>query len=389
MEKFRLGIIGTGMRTFFLVNEILRRDELEIVAVSDVSNQSMEMLCSKYERDWIQYTDYKELLKRNDIDAVIIASPDYVHEEQAIAAFEAGKHVFLEKPIAITREGGKKVLQKMVETNKILLIGFVLRYNRLYKKMKELVRSGTIGELKTGWVFHSVGSASDWYFHDWHGTVRNTGGLLVQKGSHDFDMINWIADSKVKKVVAFGSRDYFGGDNANSLICEECKEKNTCPEAIKERILTVNKADGKQTDLFYNQWRNSCAFREEIDVFDNHQVLIEYENGIKVSYMECHYTPDDNRQYVFIGTRGKITLDDARDTITVEIRYGMNDRKEIVTYNNLQSAEGHGGGDKQILDDFIYALKEGKQPNASGEAGLEAIEIGLMAHQSIDENRII
>jgi predicted dehydrogenase len=389
MKRFKIGIIGAGMRTMFLMNEILKRDDLEVVAVSDVSQHSLDQICSRYDKEWDKYLDYKDLLSREDIEGVIIVSPDYVHEEQAIAAFKAGKHVFLEKPIAITLEGGKKVIEARNKSGKTLLIGFVLRYNKAYKKMKELVKSGIIGEVKTGWVLHSVGAGSDWYFHDWHGTLDNTGGLLLQKGSHDFDIINWVVDSKVKRIAAFGSQDFFVGNKPNELVCQNCEERDSCSEAIMDKDISWKRADGKQTEVLYNQWRNRCVYRDEVDVLDNHQVMLEYENGVKVSYLECHYTPDDNREYIFIGTKGKLKLDDANDCITVQLRHGMYDRKEKITYENLQLSEGHGGGDKYILDDFIYALKTGQQPIAGGEAGFAAIQAGLVAHQSIRDGKVI
>lgn len=389
MKKHKIGIIGAGMRTMFLMNEILKRDELEVVAVSDISQHSMDQICSRYDKEWDKYLNYKDLLAREDIEAVIIVSPDYTHEEQAIAAFEAGKHVFLEKPIATTLEGGQKVLEARDKSGKTLLIGFVLRYNKAYKKMKELIASGIIGELKTGWVLHSVGAGSDWYFHDWHGIMENTGGLLLQKGSHDFDIINWVVDSKIKKMAAFGSQDFFGGNKPNDLVCQNCEDKNKCSEAIQDKIISWKRPDGNQTEVLYNQWRNQCAYREEVDVLDNHQVILEYENGVKVSYLECHYTPDDNREYIFIGTKGKLKLDDANDLITVQLRNSMYDRKEKITYENLQSSEGHGGGDKYILDDFVQALRTGVQPNAGGEAGYLAIEAGLEAHRAIRDGEVI
>ncbi len=388
MTKFKIGVIGVGMRSMFLMNEILKRDELEVVAVSDVSQHSLDQICSRYDKNWDKYLDYKDLLVREDIEGVIIVSPDYAHEEQAIAAFEAGKHVFLEKPIAVTLEGGNRVLEARDKSGKTLLIGFVLRYNKAYKKMKELISSGVIGEVKTGWVLHSVGAGSDWYFHDWHGTMANTGGLLLQKGSHDFDIINWVVDSKIKRIAAFGSQDFFGGNKPNDLVCQKCEERNNCSEAIQDRNISWKRPDGNQTEVLYNQWRNQCVYREEVDVLDNHQVMLEYENGVKVSYLECHYTPDDNREYIFIGTKGKLKLDDANDCITVQLRNGMYDRKEKITYENLQLSEGHGGGDKYILDDFVYALRTGKQPNAGGEAGYEAIQAGLVAHQAIRDCEI-
>jgi predicted dehydrogenase len=388
MEKFKIGIIGTGMRAMFLMNEILEREELEVVAVSDISQYSMNQLCNKFDNTWDKYLDYKELLAREDIVGVMILSPDYVHEEQAVAAFQAGKHVFLEKPLAITLEGGKRVIEARNKSGKTLLVGFVLRYNKAYKKMKELIAGGIIGELKTGWVLHSVGAGSDWYFHDWHGTMANTGGLLLQKGSHDLDIINWVVDSKIKRIAAFGSQDFFGGDKQNHLVCQNCVERNSCSEAIVDRNISWKRPDGKDTEVLYNQWRNQCVYREEVDVLDNHHTILEYENGVKVSYLECHFTPEDNREYIFIGTKGKLKLDDTKDLITIQLRNGMYDREEKITYENLQLSEGHGGGDKYIIDDFINALITGQQPKVGGEAGFESIQAGIVAHEAIRDGEI-
>ncbi|WP_291570501.1 Gfo/Idh/MocA family protein [Clostridium sp. UBA4548] len=383
MRKFRIGIIGAGMRAIFLMNEILERKELQVVALSDVSEYSMNQLCNKFDQQWHKYKNYQDLLAREDIEGVIILSPDYVHEEQAVAAFQAGKHVFLEKPIAITIEGGKRVIEARDKSGKILLVGFVLRYNKAYRKMKELIDSGIIGEVKTGWVLHSVGSGSDWYFHDWHGSMKNTGGLLLQKGSHDLDMINWIVNSKVKRIVALGSQDLFGGDKSNDLVCQKCEDRGYCSEAIVDRNISWKRPDGKGAEVLYNQWRNQCVYRKEVDVLDNHLMLLDYESGVKVSYMECHYTPEDNREYIFIGTKGKLKLDDSKDLITIQLRNSIYDREEKTTFENLQMSEGHGGGDKHIIDDFIQGLKTGKQPKVGGEAGLKAIEIGIVAQEVI------
>lgn len=388
LQKYKVGIIGTGIRAIFLVSEILKNHCLEIVAISDINNDNMLQIRRIYNEKWDMYHDYNELLQRKDIDGIIITSPDYVHEEQAIATLEAGKHLFLDKPLAITLDGAKRVIEAKHRSERILIVGFVLRYDKLYMKMKELINSGIIGEVKTGWVLHSVGSSSDWFFHDWHGKMENTGGLLLQKGCHDFDIINWVVKSNAKKIVATGSKDFFIGEKHNTLICQECIEKNTCSEAIIDKEINLEQIDSGKLDVFYNQWRNQCSFREEIDVLDNHQVVIEYENGVIVSYMENHYTPDDNREYIFIGTKGKLKLDDAAGKITVQLRTNSSDRKEEIVYDNSFLGQWHGDGNKYILEDFVQAMKSGKQPAADTNVGYAALEIALTAHASIRDKEI-
>ena len=230
------------------------------------------------------------------------------------------------------------------------------------QRAKELVEQGAIGRPTTAWVLHSVASGSPWYFHDWHSTFANTGGLLLQKGSHDFDLVNWFAGGRAAEVFALGSRDVFGGDRANDLHCRACDERDTCSEFM-------------DTDFAV------CAFRNEIDVMDNHLVLVEYDNGFKASYQECHYTPEDNREFVFIGTEGKLSVDFLADRVLWRPRHRGN---ECAVFEGCSSGRGgHSGGDAGILRELALCLRTGSRPLAGGEQGLEAIRVGLAAHESI------
>jgi predicted dehydrogenase len=371
--QYKIGFIGCGQRCGDLIEAFKCSEEIKVVALCDPSLENMEHICKWHNTRYDFYTDYTDLIKNADIDLVVVSSPDYLHREHAIYAFEAGKDVFLEKPIAINMEDAKAILKARDESNKMLMIGFVLRYANAFVRLKEIVDSGLIGDIKTAWVLHSVGMGSAWYFHDWHGRMENTAGLLLQKGSHDIDIINWVVNSKAKTVFATGSLDFFGGDMPNDSICKTCEKKDTCTEyTIQDR------------------YRKECAFRHNIDVLDNHQVLIEYENGVKASYMECHYTPDDNREFIFIGTKGKAYLDVAKDKITVTLRNSIHNREEKIEYTNLTPTEkGHGGGDNGITADLLNALKYKKEPLANGEAGINSIEIALAAHQSIREGIVV
>jgi len=193
--------------------------------------------------------DYKELLKRKDIDAIIVTSLDFTHEEYAIAALNAGKHVYLEKPMAITTKGCDNILKAWKHSGKKLMIGFNMRHMRIFQTMKDIADTGTIGEIKAVWVRHFVGYGGLWYFHDWHARRNNTTGLLLQKAAHDIDMIHWITDSYAKKVAAFGGLDFYGGNKSNDLKCSECPEKDTCTD--------VQSQNEKRSKM------QQCVFRKE------------------------------------------------------------------------------------------------------------------------------
>jgi len=293
-------------------------------------------------------------------------TPDHMHEKMAVAAFNAGKHVFCEKPLALTPKGCLNVINAGKRAKKKLVIGFVLRYAPIYVKMKEMIDDGAIGKLCGCWMLHSVASASDYYFHDWHGVSKNTNSLLLQKGTHDLDIINWIVGAEPVRVAAFAERQYFGGKMRNALTCPECNRKKTCPE-------------------FQDNERVQCAFRHEIDVDDNHVVIVDYANGVKVSYNECHFTPDDNREYTFIGTEGKLYMNGAENWIRVEHRHSSGPIEE----QHMRGLGGHGGGDDRLLDDLVRCVRGKGEPVAGADAGYLSVLVADGAARSIRNGRVV
>ena len=261
MEQVRIGVIGVSGRGGLYKHWHNPDGQSAVTGGADVRQDALDEFSKGVGKDVFVTLNYRELLERNDIDAIAVTSPDFTHEEYAVAALEAGKHVFCEKPMAITTDGCDRVLETWRKSGKKLMIGHNMRYMRIFRTMKEIVSSGAIGEIKAVWVRHFVGHGGDWYFHDWHAVREKSTGLLLQKASHDIDMIHWITGVYTKKVAAFGSLDFFGGDKPDDLTCSSCDEKDTCTEAQ------------------FNT-RQQCAFRREIDVEDNTVVIMELENGI-------------------------------------------------------------------------------------------------------------
>lgn len=365
METVRLGIIGAGLRSGIAKYWHNPSGKSVVVGVADVSEERLKIFQEEINEHAFVTTDYHELLARKDIDAVAILSPDYLHEEHAIAALRAGKHVYCEKPLAITVEGCDRIIEESKKAGKHLMVGFNMRYMSMYQTMKEIIDSGVIGDLKAVWVRHFVGYGGYFYYHDWHGTAKNTTSLLLQKGSHDLDVIHWITGKYTKKVSAFGSLDYYGGEKPNTLTCPECEIKDTCPEA---------------TLKYFTQ----CAFREEIDVEDNNMLIMELEGGIKASYLQCHFTPDYSRNYTFIGTKGRLENDDVQDKIYVKTRKSntWNEFSDI-TYDMKKEQGSHGGADPKICNDFIELVLYNKQPLTTPFAGRMSVAVGCAATESI------
>ncbi|MFO8080668.1 MAG: Gfo/Idh/MocA family oxidoreductase [Armatimonadota bacterium] len=362
----RIGVIGIGGRGR-IAKHWKRDDGLSaVVGGADITDRYLDEFRQFHGDDVFFTEDYRELIARDDIDAIAVTSPDFTHEEYAVAALEAGKHVFCEKPLAITIEGCDRILEAWRASGKKLMVGFNMRYMRMFNVMKRVADEGVIGDIKAVWVRHFVGQGGNFYYHDWHATRENATSLLLQKGSHDIDMIHWLTGQYTRRVVGMGSLDFFGGDKRNDLVCTECDEIETCP------------------DPYAVETRQQCAFREEVDVEDHEMLLLDLEGGIKAAYLQCQYTPDYKRNYTLIGTKGRMECDALVGDMKVLLRKG-NDPHFFAdrTYHVKPSEGGHGGADPVIADDFVQMLVSEKEPVATPLAGRMSVAVGVKGAESV------
>ncbi len=364
MDRLRIGVIGVCGRGG-IADQWRDNPRSVVVAGADVRPEALQDFRERIGPDVFTTLDYRELLDRPDVDAVAVTSPDFVHEEHAVAALQAGKHVFCEKPLAITVEGCDRILKAWKESGKRLMVGFNMRYMKMFRVMKEIADSGAIGEIKAVWVRHFVGHGGRFYYHDWHATRKNCNSLLLQKGSHDIDIIHWITGRYTKRVCAFGGLDYFGGDMPDDLVCSACDLRRTCVEVEHGR-------------------REQCVFRREVDIEDNNVMIMELEGGIKASYLQCHFTPDYHRNYTFIGTEGRLENSEPEMKVWVKTRRS-NTWRELAdrTYDVKPAAGTHAGADPVICQDFVDVVLDGVEPLTTPEAGRMSVAAGCAGAESM------
>ncbi|HEY3396448.1 MAG TPA: Gfo/Idh/MocA family oxidoreductase [Armatimonadota bacterium] len=365
MDKLRIGVIGVSGRGG-LAGSWHDNPRSEVVAGADVNESFLADFREKMGESVFTTTDYRRLLERADVDAVAVTSPDFLHEEHAVAALEAGKHVFCEKPLSITVPGCDHILSAWQASGRQLMVGFNMRYMNIFRVMKEIIDSGAIGEVKAAWCRHFVGRGGEFYYHDWHARREGTNSLLLQKGSHDLDMIHWLTGAYTRRVAAFGSLDFYGGDAPNDLRCSACPKARTCPEYV----------DWPHHDL--------CVWRAEVEVEDNQEMIMELEGGIKASYLQCHFTPDYHRNYTIIGTEGRLENSEPEMKVWVKTRRGAGDKSLADRTYDVQKIEGtHGGADPRICEDFLDMVLEGKPPVAPPLAGRMAVAAGCAGAESL------
>nr|BFE51043.1 hypothetical protein GCM10017745_44700 [Saccharothrix mutabilis subsp. capreolus] len=208
MTDLRIGVIGYGLRAPLTTHAHRPGRGSAVVAVADPRPERRELAASAFGASTTP--DAGELLKA-DLDAVFVLSPDHLHVEHALAAFEAGVPVYLEKPLAITIADADLILSRARASGVKVYIGHNMRHMAVVQTMRNLVLDGAIGEVRAVWCRHFVGHGGDYYFKDWHAERAKGTGLLLQKGAHDLDVIHWLAGGYTRRVNAMGALSVYGG----------------------------------------------------------------------------------------------------------------------------------------------------------------------------------
>ena len=368
MKKIRIGVIGACGRGQ-LARYCHNVDKgIELVAGADIYEDKLTQFITemkeKHDYEPAVYLDYKEMIQKENLDGVFVSSPDWCHEEQACYALNNKVAVYLEKPIAITIEGADRILKTAYDNNTKLMLGHNMRYMNFTRKMKEIIDSGEIGEVKAIWCRHFINYGGDAYFRDWHADRSKSTGLLLQKGAHDIDIIHWLAGAFSERVTAFGSLSVYGD------------------------LPRRDSGDDGKVDVSFNDkhWPplEQKNFNPTVDIEDQNMMLMQLSNGVQASYTQCHFTPDSCRNYTIIGTKGRIENYGENDgqiqVWTTRKGFNMTGDK---TYDLTVTEGGHGGSDPLIAQNFIDILKGGTSTESTPQAARYSVVAGCLATKSI------
>jgi predicted dehydrogenase len=364
-KQLRIGVIGVGGRGA-LAGEAHRPEEgVWLVAGADVNVKALEQFQERYGAETFVTTDYRELLNRSDVDAVFVTSPDFLHEEHAVAALEAGKEVYLEKPMAITIEGCDRILQTAFQHRRKLYLGHNMRHLRSMQNMKKLIDDGAIGEVKAGWCRHFISYGGDAYFKDWHADRTKSMGLLLQKGAHDIDVLHWLCRGFTRRVTAMGGLTLY----------HQITDRHDPSERGDATFRMENWPPLSQKGL-----------NPVIDVEDLSMMLMELDNGVFCSYQQCHFTPDAWRNYTIIGTEGRIEnsgdMPGNSKVVLWNTRHEYDPEGDVV-FRTQAEFGSHGGADTAIVAEFVRYLREGGKVATSPIAARYAIAAGYLATASL------
>ena len=391
-KKLNIAIVGIGNRGKNCFAGLLKeRTDCCISALCDVNRRRAELTAKMLDNPAI-YTDFEEMLKSEQLDGVVITTPDEFHEKCAVQALQHQVNVLIDKPLATTVAGCKNIVAEVEKSGKIAMIGFNMRHNPILLKLKELIDNGTLGRviMIENSEYYNGGRT---YMARWNGKKSSSGGLWIHKGCHDFDVFNWLLGfPKPRKVTAFSGMSVFNPDNYPFEIENGIQPGPSCRECHyykngKCRDAAVYDEDewGKEAQACDGYVKDSCMYQSDMSVHDNGIAIVEYENGIRASHSECFVTSKSFRSYTVVGTKGIASTRTDGRTITVDLRFSG----DKITYEIKPVEGGHNGADPGLVDSFIRAIKGEKVQTATFEEGMLSTAIGQAAELSKEEDRVV
>ncbi len=354
--KTSIGLIGCGGRLRNVVRGLLKATpEVEILALCDPNPISIHTAQKFFNPAAKVYEDYRDLVRDPAVEWVMIGSWNCFHAEQAIAAFQAGKHVFCEKPLALSVADCLAMRDAWRSSGKQFAIGFTLRYSPHYRRIKEILAAGMIGKVISLEFNETVAFNHGGYIHaDWRRKTAWAGSHLLEKCCHDLDLVNWMTESIVTRAASFGGCDFFTPANAHHMA-----RLGKSPEG---------------RDAF-TTWSNSQIrgniinpFNADKDILDNQVAILQFASGCRATFhTNCAAGIPERRMYI-CGTEGSLRADVRGKQLEVQ-RMGFNTRIQ-----NFQTdvTGGHGGGDEILCTSLADTMRHGAAPLASLEDGLRA-----------------
>jgi len=364
LNDLRIGVIGSGGRGGVARHAHLPEEGSRVVACCNIVESQFERNREMYGPDIFTTTDHRELLDQ-ELDAVFVTTPDFLHEEHALAALEAGMAVYLEKPMAITIEGCDRILETARKNKLRLYLGHNMRHMAFVLKMKQLIDDGAIGQVKTAWCRHFVGNGGDFYFKDWHADRRLSTSLLLQKAAHDIDVLHWLCGSYTQRVNAMGALSVYG----------EITDRHSPEERGNASVNRDHWPPLTQKQL-----------NPVVDVEDMSMIQMLLHNNVLVSYQQCHFSPDYWRNYTVIGTEGRIeNFGNGEKGTYLKLwnrRVSWNPEGDE-TFHMDQEAGSHGGADPKIVAEFLRFVRSGGPINTSPVAARYSVATGCQATESL------
>ncbi|EMA8636368.1 Gfo/Idh/MocA family oxidoreductase [Cronobacter malonaticus] len=415
MKKYAL--VGTGGRAGMYIEAIGRtfRDSAQMVAFCDTNQTRMRYANRLLENagappvPCFVAAQFEAMIRNTRPDTIIVTTMDRTHDDYIVRALHAGCDVITEKPMTIDEARTLRILNAIEETGREVRVTFNYRYAPHHSKVRELLMNGTIGEVFSvhfEWLLNTEHGAD--YFRRWHREKRNSGGLLVHKSTHHFDLMNFWLGSYPQRVYAEGALRFYGRENAEKRGVSHFYPRAHGYAEAKDDPFALHMEESAQLKALYldaehedSYFRDQSVFGDGITIEDTLSVLVKYQNQTQLTYSLNAYLPQEGLNVVFNGSRGRLEMKLVENSYVngggLREAEGSLDRCDITVYPMFAAPwkadftlgeGGHGGGDNAMLADlFGEPGDDPLQRAADHRAGAMSILTGIAGNISMQQQR--
>jgi len=414
MAKKKYVQVGTGgrARMYYEAISTTYKDNAEMVGFCDLSptrmNYANKLLVEEYKvapAKTYHYTEFDRMLDEQKPDAVIVTSVDRTHHDYIIRAMEKGYDAITEKPMTIDEKKAQAIIDCQKRTGKNLRVTFNYRYAPHNTKIREVIMDGLIGEVCSihfEWLLNTQHGAD--YFRRWHRNKLNSGGLLVHKSTHHFDLVNFWIGSLPETVFAMGDLNFYGMKNAERRGVDKFYYRCYGSEAARGDPFAIDMEHNPTLKALYldaeadsGYIRDRSVFSDDISIEDTMGVMVRYRNNAIMTYSLNAYMPWEGYNVVFNGSKGRLEVSVVEKayinaggekgdegalhwkTITMKPMFGKPYEVEFT-----EGKGGHGGGDTVMLNDIFGKPEPDRFKRAASHVdGAYSILTGIAANKSI------
>ncbi|CAG7644208.1 Gfo/Idh/MocA family protein [Paenibacillus allorhizosphaerae] len=365
----RVGVIGYGSRIRSVLNEVKKQDPaLELAAIVDIRKEKIVSEITDGRLDGTQWYDSPEqIMDEGRLDGILIGTRCSLHTEMALKVLPRNIPLFLEKPVSTTLHDLQRLKQGGEAHSDRVVVSFPLRTSRMVRLVKEIIDSGKIGTVEHVQAINNV-TYGGVYYHNWYRDENETGGLFLQKATHDFDYLNYVLQQRPVSVCAMTSKQIFKGDKPAGLKCVDCEENRTCEESTAFA----------ESEATRKAW-TYCSFAVDTGNEDSGSALVRYESGMHLSYSQNFFVrrKAGARGARFMGYKGTVEFDFYSNEIKVMMHH-----TPLVETHRFDTEKGHFGGDAALAANFVQ-LMQGKETSVSTlNDGLISALLCLKARES-------
>ena len=434
VRPHRYGVVGVGARAAVYIEALATTyaERGEIIAWCDPSPTRMSFYDRVLERAGhpaparYRPDGFPQLLAEQRPDGIVVTSPDHTHHTYVVAALDAGIDVIVEKPLATSVTSARAIAQAADASSAELVVTFNYRYAPRNSELRRILAEGSVGDVTSvhfEWALDTVHGAD--YFRRWHRDRTLSGGLLVHKSSHHFDLVNWWLDDDPQVVHAAGALQFYGRANAVRRGALDRRVPAAGPDAdpfaldlAGDDVLRQLHLEAESEDGYV---RNQDVFGDGITIEDNAAVLVTYASSAILSYSLNAHAPWEGYRVSINGTEGRAELEVVeRGHVASEGDGGGHAAVDPSIHPNrpgrarsddprpagqrllvqrhwerarelpIPRGEGpHGGGDARLLDDLFGAdpQPDPLRRRAEHRDGLRSLAVGLAANRSIATGR--